>query len=253
MFELIDDFEVIDLGIQEEDVFDIEVEDNHNFFGNDILVHNSIYLTVSPFVKKFQEKNPNAGISEITDFCVELENKLIDPKVQEFIDLYAHELNAFDKSMIGAAREVISDCVAPSTWIRIKIGDESKILKISNLARMFGINTLTKTNEIAEVNGVEILSYNEKTNTYELKPILNIQKKVTTKRMLTLTAPNGRNITVTEDHLMAVKTENGVIYKEAKNISIEDDVMMFDDTKYNRRNCEIFGQQYINHGSNCNT
>lgn len=129
MFELIDDFEVIDLGIQEEDVFDIEVEDNHNFFGNDILVHNSIYLTVSPFVKKFLEKNPNAGISEITDFCVELENKLIDPKVQEFIDLYAHELNAFDKSMIGAAREVISDTAVFSAkkkyYMRVR-DDEGK-------------------------------------------------------------------------------------------------------------------------------
>lgn len=69
----------------------------------------SFYLTVKPFVSKFLEKNPNAGIEEITNFCQDLEDKLINPKVQEFIDSYALELNAFDKSMIGAGREVIAD------------------------------------------------------------------------------------------------------------------------------------------------
>ena len=30
-------FEIFDLGEKEIDVYDIEVENNHNFFGNDIL------------------------------------------------------------------------------------------------------------------------------------------------------------------------------------------------------------------------
>ena len=43
--KLINDFEVEDLGVQELDVYDIEVENCHNFFANDILVHNSGYLS----------------------------------------------------------------------------------------------------------------------------------------------------------------------------------------------------------------
>ena len=35
-----EDFIVEDLGIQEQWVYDIEVEDNHNFFANCVLVHN---------------------------------------------------------------------------------------------------------------------------------------------------------------------------------------------------------------------
>lgn len=41
----IDEFEIEDLDIQEVDVYDIEVEECHNFFANDILVHNSGYLS----------------------------------------------------------------------------------------------------------------------------------------------------------------------------------------------------------------
>ena len=37
------DFDVEDLGYEDVSVYDIEVEDNHNFFGNKICVHNSIY------------------------------------------------------------------------------------------------------------------------------------------------------------------------------------------------------------------
>jgi len=47
---LCDDFEIIELGEQEIDVYDIEVEDNHNFFANDILIHNSVYVNCEPLV-----------------------------------------------------------------------------------------------------------------------------------------------------------------------------------------------------------
>ena len=35
------DFVIEDLGIMEEDVYDLEIENSHNFFANDILLHNS--------------------------------------------------------------------------------------------------------------------------------------------------------------------------------------------------------------------
>ena len=46
-----DDFEIEDLGIQEIDVYDIEVENCHNFFANNILVHNSGYLSFTEIFK----------------------------------------------------------------------------------------------------------------------------------------------------------------------------------------------------------
>ena len=64
MMELVDEFEIEDLGIQELDVYDIEVEDNHNFFGNDILVHNSGYYTIAPFMDKVIKAYPNLSMND---------------------------------------------------------------------------------------------------------------------------------------------------------------------------------------------
>ena len=102
-------FRVEDLGIQELDVYDIEVEDNHNFFGNDILLHNSAYYTIEPFVEEFLKKNPDASLSETVDFCDKFETSVVQPKIQENIDEFCYYLNAMDKSKCGGKREIIAD------------------------------------------------------------------------------------------------------------------------------------------------
>ena len=102
-------FRVEDLGIQELDVYDIEVEDNHNFFGNDILLHNSAYYTIEPFVEEFLKKNPDASLSETVDFCDKFETSVVQPKIQENIDEFCYYLNAMDKSKCGGKREIIED------------------------------------------------------------------------------------------------------------------------------------------------
>ena len=43
-YEEVSNFEIIDCGTKENWVYDIEIENNHNFFGNDILLHNSVYV-----------------------------------------------------------------------------------------------------------------------------------------------------------------------------------------------------------------
>ncbi len=53
----LEEFEVEDLGIIEEWVYDIEVEDNHNFFANNILVHNSAYIMYNLPFNKFDDIN----------------------------------------------------------------------------------------------------------------------------------------------------------------------------------------------------
>jgi hypothetical protein len=52
-----DNFEIIDLGLQELDVYDIEVDGVHNFFANGILVHNSLYCSLSEIIPP--NANPN--------------------------------------------------------------------------------------------------------------------------------------------------------------------------------------------------
>jgi DNA polymerase elongation subunit (family B) len=44
------DYSIVNLGECEEIVYDIEVEDNHNFFANDILIHNSVYMQLEPII-----------------------------------------------------------------------------------------------------------------------------------------------------------------------------------------------------------
>ena len=106
---IIENYKIEDLGIQELDVYDIEVEDNHNFFGNDILLHNSAYYTIEPFVEEFLKKNPDASLSETVDFCDKFETEVVQPKIQENIDEFCYYLNAMDKSKCGGKREIIAD------------------------------------------------------------------------------------------------------------------------------------------------
>ena len=106
---IIENYKIEDLDIQELDVYDIEVEDNHNFFGNDILLHNSAYYTIEPFVEEFLKKKPDASLSEIVDFCDKFETSVVQPKIQENIDEFCYYLNAMDKSKCGGKREIIAD------------------------------------------------------------------------------------------------------------------------------------------------
>lgn len=104
-----EDFEIEDLGICEEWVYDIEVEHNHNFFGNNILIHNSAYYHIEPFMERYQEQNPNLEIGEYVTWADNFEKKVIQPVIEKCIQDFATELNAYNPSVIGAEREIIAD------------------------------------------------------------------------------------------------------------------------------------------------
>jgi hypothetical protein len=104
-----DNFTVEDLGIQDEWVYDIEVENNHNFFGNNILVHNSVYFHIEPFMEMYQEKNPGMSIDHYVEWADQFEQKIIQPCIERTINDFSKELNAFNKDVIGAEREIIAD------------------------------------------------------------------------------------------------------------------------------------------------
>lgn len=103
------DFEIEDLGIQEQTVYDIEVDENHNFFGNDILLHNSVYYQIGNIMDDIIKKQPNKTLNEYVDIAIKFEEKVVDPVIQKSIDEFAEKFNAFNKSAIGAKREVVAD------------------------------------------------------------------------------------------------------------------------------------------------
>ncbi len=109
MINTYENFEVEDLGVQEEWVYDIEVEDNHNFFGNNILLHNSIYYHIEPFVEMYKDKNPGVLLEDQVTWADNFEQKIIQPVVSKCIEDFSKELNAYDSGAIGAEREIISD------------------------------------------------------------------------------------------------------------------------------------------------
>lgn len=101
-------FEIEDLGIQEMWVYDIEVDEDHNFFANDILVHNSNYLNLAPLIDKFfteeQQKNEQ---EKIINFIDKLFKEKVEPYIDKCFEELADYMNAYEQRMF-MKREVIA-------------------------------------------------------------------------------------------------------------------------------------------------
>lgn len=98
-----------DLGICEAEVYDIETEKTNMFFANNILVHNSIYLSLDELVcKTIKETNPTADTRTIIKFL----DKICETKIQSFIDKsyseLAEYLNVVSQKM-QMKREALAD------------------------------------------------------------------------------------------------------------------------------------------------
>ena len=106
------DFENIiieDLGEKEEWVYDIEVEDNHNFFANNILVHNSFYITMKGVVKKEFASKLNATTIDKVDFCLKFIDKYLFKFIQEGVDEVDILINGYNKSVMEMEQETTAD------------------------------------------------------------------------------------------------------------------------------------------------
>lgn len=86
-------------GIKEEWVYDIEVEDVHNFFANNILVHNSNYVNIEPYYKQI-----NHGMSFI-DFANDFDTRILTPFFNKLVNIYCDKYNIENK--INFKREKI--------------------------------------------------------------------------------------------------------------------------------------------------
>ena len=108
-----DEFEIEDLGEIEEWVYDIEVEDNHNFFANDILVHNSFYVIMDPFVDAIAHKNFTSD--EIVDYLDNICKKLIEPKLKEIYAEMAEYMGVYQNTM-----NMDRECIAHGAFWKAK-------------------------------------------------------------------------------------------------------------------------------------
>lgn len=140
------DFIVEDLGIQENWVYDIEVEDNHNFFANDICVHNSNYISVAPVVRKkfgddYRDTTPRERITEFIDNYIQ---KVSLPLTYAQLDIYSNMLNASMPEKLVEDPEVICDnfiSVAPKMYFARKWWDEGLTLTKPKL-KITGLSTV---------------------------------------------------------------------------------------------------------------
>lgn len=69
----------------------------------------SVYYTIEPFVNKYLEKHPNADTQELTDFCLEVAEKIVQPVIDTSIKTIAERFNCQDSSRMGAKVEVVCD------------------------------------------------------------------------------------------------------------------------------------------------
>jgi DNA polymerase elongation subunit (family B) len=144
------DFEIVDLGIQEVEVYDIEVEDNHNFFANDILVHNSLYLSLKELTDRF----PNKTEDEMVDVLDKFYETKLKPVIDNgYVDL-SNYVNAFDNKMkmdreVIATRGLWTDKMKRyALWVKDNEGLRKDKLKI------LGLETQSSTTPRAVVSAL---------------------------------------------------------------------------------------------------
>lgn len=225
---------------------------------NNSVIYNdtdSQYLSLNSVIEQFYQGEDD--VIAKTEFLDKFIKDELDPVIESCNNELSYILNALEGDAIQAEREAIADCLHASTPITVLEGSDKKILNISKFASIHGINTATKKDEIVDIShkNIHTASYNETTQEVELKKILNIQKKKTTKKLVKLILPNCKNsyIIVTEDHLIAVQAGPQLIYKQAKDITLDDDVIIEDVSRYNSKTCKLYNHEYINHRSmNCN-
>lgn len=147
--EIHDDYEIIFEGIKEAYVYDIEVEDTHNFFANDILVHNSGYVDISTLIKKKLEvDNKEYSIEEKYDLVNKISEKVLYPHIQRAIDDLAYTLNAYLPEAWVMEQETIAEkfvSVADKRYFCRGLKKDKKTNKIKPYFKITGLSIIGKS------------------------------------------------------------------------------------------------------------
>ena len=91
--------EVEDLGPWNDFVYDLEVEDDkHCYYANNILVHNSQFINITPMVEDFASRNNIENVKDVSSFSKEQLDKL----VEELDDFINNDVNVYIKNLINS-------------------------------------------------------------------------------------------------------------------------------------------------------
>ena len=128
------------LGEIEDWVYDIEVEDDHNFFANDILVHNSNYLNMGPFVDKYlKDKSDTQITNALSSFFAQKVEPFMAKSYQEMCDYFNNK-----EQLMIMDREVIADrgiFVAPKMYY-LRVIDSEGIRYDSPKLKIMGLRVI---------------------------------------------------------------------------------------------------------------
>jgi intein/homing endonuclease len=217
----LNDFELEDLGIVERTVYDIEVEDNHNFFANDILVHNSIFLKFDDIVDRFIPDEIDDD--KIADFIDSVCEQKIQPIITGFYEDLKDYLHCVESKMV-MCREKIGSCLLPN--IRVSIDGDTYTLEelwntISDEEIDFHHNT-----EIKPIYG-KIKSFDVKTNhIVEDDEVYAISRKFVKNETMYTFEEYDYYVTCTGDHILFVIRDGVVCEVKAKNILETDELII---------------------------
>lgn len=76
-------------GLNDDYVYDIEVDDDsHTFIANDMLVHNSAYITLQPIIDAC-----HIPVEQETDFVLAVNNAVLEKYLEQAFDKYADDFN----------------------------------------------------------------------------------------------------------------------------------------------------------------
>lgn len=118
-------WELIDEGIIEEDVYDIETEE-HTFIGNNILLHNSIYINLYPIIEKYNmnDKPLNDKVDFLDLECKKIEKNALSP----FFNKVYEQLNC-NENVLYMDREVIAVNNKPDAYCGFWVGKKHYVLE----------------------------------------------------------------------------------------------------------------------------
>ena len=100
------DWSVKEISPSNDYVYDCEVENVHTFVANDILVHNSVYISLEDLLTKEQKKD-KAIYDRLLKFADGEGSKIISNIVDEFHD----DFNVMEKKMVMSRENVISSAI----------------------------------------------------------------------------------------------------------------------------------------------
>ena len=151
-------FSIEDLGVQESWVYDIEVEDNHNFFGNNILLHNSNYIWLEHIYNKTKKEDES-----FYDWIMHFESSVLNPFIDRCMNYYSKIFNTSNLLYFKREKIILKQFVqAKKKYATLVIANEKDVYDHPKL-KVTGI----------EINKSDLCAYSRK----KLRGLLDIMFK----------------------------------------------------------------------------